>query len=100
MERVLLERDARRTERRFGEAAISLFSSSDATTLDELGRSVLSRFETLTLMPLGVIWSVGLEVRPTFRRPHYSVMLPSLGDLDRLLTCQTLERPNPHHLLP
>lgn len=100
MDRDALALDARRAERRFGEAAISLFGSSDATALDALSRSVLARYEILTLMALDAIRSLGLEVRPRFRRPHYSVMLPGLRDLDRLLTCQTLERINPHHLPP
>ncbi|HEV2068840.1 MAG TPA: hypothetical protein VGR26_03510 [Acidimicrobiales bacterium] len=39
----------------------------------------------------------GLERRPTFRRPHYSVMLPDLAaDVERLTSGENEQRLNPH----
>lgn len=96
-----LRLDAVRAHRRFGQFAISVLAGSDEDAIDELARTVLRRHEILTLMTAGVIRSAGLELRPTFRRPHYSVMLPDLADgLNRLMTCQTVERDNPHYLPP
>jgi len=52
-------------------------------------------------MRVGAIRGAGLEVRPTFRRPHFTVMLPDLdADLDRLLTCDTVVQDNPHAKAP
>ncbi len=37
------------------------------------------------------------ELRPTFRRPHYSVMPPALDeDVERLLRCENEPRINPY----
>lgn len=96
-----LRLDAERAHRRFGEYAISVLAGPDEEAIDELARTVLRRHRLLTLMTAGAIRSAGLELRPTFRRPHYSVILPSLDDgLNRLMTCQTVERDNPHYLPP
>jgi len=101
MEVAALALDAARTNRRFGEHAISVFGALDEDAVEEAARGVLCRYEVLTLTTARAIRLAGLELRPRFRRPHYSVMLADLTDgLNRLLTCQTLERPNPHHLPP
>ena len=52
-------------------------------------------------MRMGTLRAAGLEVRPAFRRPHYTVMLPDLdADLDRLLACDNVVRDNPHYVPP
>jgi hypothetical protein len=44
----------------------------------------------------GAIRRAGLELRPTFRRSHYTVMLPDLNaDVDRLVGCENEQRVNP-----
>jgi hypothetical protein len=49
-------------------------------------------------MTAGAIRRAGLELRPTFRRPHYTVMLPEPDrDIARLLACENEPRPNRHH---
>ncbi|MGH3370184.1 MAG: hypothetical protein ACRDPR_09285 [Nocardioidaceae bacterium] len=66
--------------------------------LDTLARTILRRYEKLTVTTAGAIRRAGLELRPTFRRPHYSVMLPDLDtDVDRLIRCENEERSNPHY---
>ena len=45
----------------------------------------------------GTIRAAGLELVPTFRRPHYTVLLPELdSDIERLLRCNNEIRRNPH----
>ena len=52
-------------------------------------------------MTVGTIRAAELEVRPTFRRPHYSVMLPDLdADVARLARCENVPWRNPHYQAP
>ncbi len=89
--------DAQRTRTRFGEFGVSLMGARDDAELDELARTVLRRFRLLTVMTAGALRRVGLELRPTFRRPHYSVMLAELDeDVERLLRCENEIRINPY----
>src|SRR5207245_1311327 len=84
-----LRSDATNTHRRFGEYGISVFGAPDQEALDDLARDRLVHFETLTLMTAGALRAAGLELRPTFRRPHYTVVLADLErDLDRLMACE------------
>lgn len=58
---------------------------------------MLRRYAELTLTAAGAIRRAGLELRPTFRRPHYTVMLPNLvTDIDRLVQCDNEVRRNSH----
>jgi hypothetical protein len=92
-----LRLDAERTHTRFGEFGVSVMGGRDDAALDDLARTVLRRFELLTVMTAGGLRRVGLELRPTFRRPHYTVMLPELDeDVDRLLRCDNEIRINPY----
>lgn len=51
----------------------------------------------VTLTTAGAIGRVGLDLIPTFRRPHYSVLLPALdADISRLMECENEVRTNPH----
>lgn len=93
--------DARRAFRRFGEYGISVLAAPDDASLDALARSTLRREAILTLTTAGAIRQRGLELRPTFRRPHYTVMLPDPErDVLRLLSCEAVARPNPHFERP
>lgn len=60
-----LRLDAQRTQRRFGEYAISVLAGPDDEAIDKLARTVLRRHQILTLMTAGAIRSAGLELRPT-----------------------------------
>jgi hypothetical protein len=43
----------------------------------------------------GALRRSGIELRPTFRRPHYTVMLPDLDeDVFRLIRCDNERRVN------
>ncbi|MGI8684175.1 MAG: hypothetical protein ACR2MO_03615 [Acidimicrobiales bacterium] len=101
LERARLRRDAELTHRRFGEHGISVLGAPDDESFDAIARTTLQRESVLTLIRVGTLRAAGLEVRPTFRRPHFTVMLPDLdSDLDRLLACDNEVRENPHHQLP
>ncbi len=93
--------DAIAAHARFGEHGISAFSAADPATLDALARDRLAQFDILVLMTAGAIRGAGLELRPTFRRPHYTIMLPDLDrDIERLVRCDNVRRTNPHHVPP
>jgi hypothetical protein len=50
-------------------------------------------------MSAGTIRRAGLELRPTFRRPHYTIMLPDLdSDIDRLKSCEKVQRTTQYHV--
>ncbi len=93
-----LRRDAIRTYRRFGEYGVSLLGASIEADLDELAAGLLRRFEVLTVMTAGALRRSGIELRPTFRRPHYTVMLPDLDEaIFRLLRCDNERRVNDYY---
>ncbi|MGH8999785.1 MAG: hypothetical protein ACRDY7_10405 [Acidimicrobiia bacterium] len=98
---VVLRRDAIAAFRRFGEYGVSVFAAADRDALDELARHRLVRFEALAIMTAGAIRAIDLEVRPTFRRPHYTVMLPDIDrDIHRLTVCEHVKWVNPHFRHP
>jgi hypothetical protein len=93
-----LRRDAIRTYRRFGEYGISVLGALTETDIDELAGGLLRRFEVLTVMTAGALRRSGIELRPTFRRPHYTVMLPNVDeDVFRLLRCENERRVNDYY---
>jgi hypothetical protein len=93
-----LRRDALRTYRRFGEYGVSVLGGSTEAEFDELAGGLLRRFEVLTVMTAGALRRSGIELRPTFRRPHYTVMLPDPDkDIIRLLRCENEQRVNDYY---
>jgi len=93
--------DALAAHARFGEYGISVFGAEDEVAVDVLARDRLAQFESLVLMTAGAIRGAGLELRPTFRRPHYTIMLPDLErDVALLLGCENVQKTNPHHVRP
>jgi len=96
-----LRADADAAATRFGLPGISVFGAPDDAAVEKLGATRLVRFDVLTLVTAGDIRTAGLEVLPTFRRPHYTVLLPDLvDDLYRLLACDTVVRINPSYRAP
>jgi hypothetical protein len=71
----LIRSDAAGAHARFGEYGISVFGAADEAAVDVLARDRLTQFEILVLMTAGAIRRAGLELRPTFRRPHCTIML-------------------------
>lgn len=101
LDRARLRRDATLTFRRFGEYGISVLAASDEEALDALAATTLQRERLLTLTRAGTLRAAGLEVRPTFRRPHFTVMLPDVdADVERLMACDNEVRDNPHYVGP
>lgn len=93
-----LRRDAIRTYRRFGEYGVSVLGASTEADIDALAGGLLRRFDVLTVMTAGAVLRWGIELRPTFRRPHYTVMLPNLDeDVFRLLGCDNERRVNDYY---
>jgi hypothetical protein len=93
-----LRRDAIRAHRRFGEYGVSVLGAASDVVLDEFAGGPLQRFHVLTIMTVGALRRSGLELRPTFRRPHYTVMLPNLDDdVNRFLRCHNEIRTNVHY---
>lgn len=93
--------DADRAFMRFGEYGISVLAAPDELAIDELNRTILRLNEALSRMRAGDIRQQGLELRPTFRRPHFTVLLPDLdADLIRLASCENVVRRNPYFESP
>lgn len=96
-----LRRDATMAFVRFGEYGISVLAVADEAALDVIARTTLVQESVLTMMTVGAIRANDLELRPTFRRPHYTVILPDLNaDLLRLIACENVVRDNPHYQSP
>ena len=77
---------------------LSVLAARSEKELDALASTTLRGYELLTITTAGAIRRAGLELRPTFRRPHYSVMLPEPNaDVDRLVRCENEEWTNPHY---
>ncbi len=96
-----LRTDAVAAHERFGECGVSVFGAADVKALDALLVGRLKRFDLLTVMTAGALRAAGLELAPTFRRPHYTVMLANLeADLLRLVTCENVAWVNPHYEPP
>lgn len=98
LEAETLRRDAIRTYRRFGEYGISVLGAMTETDIDDLAGGLLRRFEVLTVMTADALRRSGIDLRPTFRRPHYTLMLPDLDeDIFRLLRCENECRVNDYY---
>ena len=98
LEATTIRTDALAAAERFGVPGISVFAAPDHDALDDLAREKLIRFEVLTIITVGALRSAGLEIIPTFRRPHLTILLPDLdGDLKRLLACDNAIWHNDHH---
>jgi hypothetical protein len=83
----------------YGEYGISVFATRD-TTVDELAQSVpLVRFETLTLVRVGVLRAAGFRLDPTGRNPqHFTVAFAELNrGVEALVSCEHLNLMNPYH---
>src|SRR5437588_8834489 len=101
LEITILRADAEAARRRFSIEGVSVFGAGDATDVEVLARSRMVRFDVLTLVTLGVLRAARLERVPTFKSPHYTIMLPNLeADLRRLLACENVIWVNPFYVAP
>ena len=98
---VVLRADAERFHRRYqgwGRYGVSAFAATDDAEVDALCESRLERFDVVVVFALGDLAAVGVEVVPTFRRPHVTLAHEELDALvTGLLRCEHVRRENPHH---
>ncbi len=91
-------RDARVAFLRFGEYGISVLAAPDEAGLQNIAAGPLIGSARLTMMTAGAIRSGGLELRPTFRRPHHTIIFPGLDEgVTMLLSCDNEVIDNPHY---
>lgn len=67
---------------------VSVFAALDdigPASFDELLRSRLRGYPTVYLPTVETLTTAGLALLATFRRPHYTVLLPDIDAADRLL---------------
>ena len=88
-----LRRHAERTHRAYALKSEPLYGVSVYCVLDELAGRRLARqlasYRLVRLSAVGRLRSAGFPLLPTFARPHFTVVLPSVADADlnRLLAC-------------
>jgi hypothetical protein len=83
---------------RFGVFGLSVLRADDEDGLDELARSRLAAYRVMSITTAGVVRAAGLELQPTFRRPHYTLVLPDLDDgIAKLLAISHEVRQNRYH---
>jgi hypothetical protein len=98
MDEVSLQHDARMAFLRFGEYGVSVLAAPDDDALRKMQAGPLRGYEQLTVTTAGAIRRARLDLRPTFRRPHYTVIFPSLDEgVRRLLSCDNELIDNPHY---
>ena len=68
---------------RWGRYGISAYFATDDEEIAVLCETRLERFETVAVFLLSALSAVGIEVVPTFRRPHVTL---AHADLDVLVT--------------
>ncbi len=93
-----IRRDARIAFLRFGEYGVSVLAAPDEEGLRKVASGPLRLYEQLTVTTAGAVRRVGLELRPTFRRPHFTIIFPTLDDgVTRFLSCENDLIDNPYH---
>jgi hypothetical protein len=72
--------------------------------LDDIGpaslQALLQRFASYRLVHLprvGQLRGAGFDLLPSFRRPHFTVVVNTLDELPRLLDAVGAAEPNPYH---
>jgi hypothetical protein len=88
-----LRRHAERIHRAYVLDGRPLYGLSVYCALDELAGRRLTRqlasYHLVRLSTVGRLRTAGFPLLPTFARPHFTIVLPSVesADLDRLLAC-------------
>jgi len=97
----ILERDARRFRRRFdqwGRFGVSGFLAVDDDEVDALCETRLVLFETVVVFRRVDLTDAGIDVVPTFRRPHVTLAHAELDELvSRLRACEHRQLENPYY---
>lgn len=96
----ILARDARRFRRRFeawGRYGVSGFFAVDDGEVDALCETRLVLFETVVVFSRSDLGAAGIEVVPTFRRPHVTLAHVELDALvSGLQSCEHRQMVNRH----
>lgn len=97
----ILRADATRFRRRFeewGRFGVSGFLAEDNDEVDVLCETRLERFADIVVFRRADLIAVGIEVWPTFRRPHVTLAHVDLDALvNGLRSCEHRDLTNPHH---
>jgi hypothetical protein len=100
----LTRADAIRFLRRYplwGRYGISAYFAADDEEIDVLCETRLERFETVAVFLLSALGAAGIEVVPTFRRPHVTLAHADLEALvDGLRSCEPRIVNNRYHRGP
>lgn len=96
----ILRADATRFRRRFeewGRYGVSGFLAADDDEVDVLCETRLERFADIVVFRRADLIAEGIEVVPTFRRPHVTLAHADLDSLvNGLRSCEHRELSNPH----
>ncbi len=97
----ILRSDAMRFRRRYpawGKYGVSAFAAHDEVEVDVICETKLERFEEVVVFERSELERIGIEVVPTFRRPHVTLAHEDLNVLvDRLQSCEHRTVSNRHH---
>jgi len=100
LEAEILRADAERFHRRFdewGRYGVSAFVASEPEEVEVLCETRLQRFETVLIFRRSDLVEAGIEVVPTFRRPHVTLANADLDALVKaLLSCEHRALTNRH----
>jgi hypothetical protein len=98
----LLAEDAYRFHERFRDWArygISAFEADTEAEIDAVCQTRLVRFATVVVFERDALERAGVDVIPTFRRPHVTLCHQLLDELiERLLHCPHRVLRNPYHV--
>lgn len=79
---------------------ISVFAALDdigAASLDGILAGKLSTYRVVHLVTAGDLQATGFTLLPTFGRPHMTLLLKSVDQVEQLLDVLGAARPNPHY---
>lgn len=97
----ILRADAARFRRRFeswGRYGVSGFLADDNDEVDVLCETRLERFANVAIFRRADLVAVGIDLVPTFRRPHVTLAHADLDSLvNGLRSCEHRALTNPHH---
>ena len=98
----LLAADASRFHERFiewGRFGISAFQATSEPEIDVVCQTRLVRFASVVVFRRADLEMAGVEIVPTFRRPHVTLCHEQLDELvTRLLRCEHSVLPNPYNV--
>jgi hypothetical protein len=82
----------------WGKYGVSAFAAHDEAEIDAICETKLERFEEVVVIERSELERSGIEIVPTFRRPHVTL---AHGDLDALVeglqSCEHRRISNRHH---